>query len=80
MKSRVQPTAYARTRGALAFSGITTAEGAETGWWWLRSPGYIQSFAASVNNSGNLNGYAVPDDEKGSVRPAFWLDLNADIF
>lgn len=42
------------------------------GYWWLRSPGYNQSYAASVNSDGsvNRNGWNV-DNDNTAVRPAF---------
>ena len=43
-------------------------------WGWLRSPGYIQQYAAYVNYDGLLQNYYV-SSETGCVRPAFWLDL-----
>ena len=46
--------------------------------WWLRSPGHNQEFAATVFSTW-LADIAV-DDVTGIVRPALWLDLNADIF
>jgi hypothetical protein len=45
-------------------------------WWWLRSPGYNQHFAASVL----ADGYVYLDGSYvygggGGVRPALWLNL-----
>ena len=48
-------------------------------WWWLRSPGYDQSFAAAVNTVGSVYNYFV-DDANGCIRPALWIDLGSDIF
>lgn len=47
-------------------------------WWWLRSPGYIQNYAAYVNNDGAVyeNGNYVYLDTY-AVRPALWIDLNS---
>ncbi len=49
------------------------------GWWWLRSPGDLQDYAACVGRDGSLNsryvGYAI-----GCVRPVIWLSLDSDIF
>ena len=42
--------------------------------WWLRSHGYN---AVGVTSSGSINIISV--DEKLTVRPAFWIDLNSDI-
>ncbi|MCL1996212.1 MAG: DUF6273 domain-containing protein [Defluviitaleaceae bacterium] len=50
--------------------------GGRAGWWWLRSPGYVSSGAASVNNDGlvRLSGNYV-NNVSGGVRPALWLNL-----
>ena len=49
-------------------------------WWWLRTPGYLSSIAACVSSTGrvNYNGTAV-NIMRGSVRPAMWVNLDADI-
>lgn len=41
-------------------------------WWWLRSPGYFQDYAACVSGGGSVYYYGcyVNDDYSG-VRPAF---------
>ena len=77
--SRVAPTAYAKVHGAYSDGRSKTADGEAAGWWWLRSPGLNQSDAASVSYYGSLDvnyvssGFSV-------VRPAFWLNLESDIF
>ena len=76
-KSRVAPTAYAIKHGAYASSN-KTADGTATGWWWLRSPGYNQYYAAYVNIGGSLNYYNV-FSVSGCVRPALWINLESDI-
>lgn len=76
--SRVQPTAYATKQGAYTSSN-KTADGAAAGWWWLRSPGDYPISAASVYYGGSLS-YGGVSDTSGAVRPAFWLNLNTDIF
>ena len=47
-------------------------------WWWLRSPGHVQSNAADVSDVGGVDEYG---DGVGSdldaVRPALWIDLNS---
>jgi len=45
-------------------------------WWWLRSPGLYENFAASVGKGGWIcyGGDSVQYC-KGSVRPAFWLNI-----
>ena len=79
MKSRVTPTAYALKAGAWTIDSKTTADGAKAGWWWLRSPGYNQSYAARVNFGGSLSDDNV-DVRGGCVRPALWINLESDIF
>ena len=46
-------------------------------WWWLRSPGYYQNYAAYVELDGSVSkyGFAV-DFPDCAVRPAMWIDLN----
>lgn len=79
-KARVAPTTYAVSRGAYTSqSGNLTEDGRAAGWWWLRSPGNRQSYAAGVDTVGALN-YGNISYGSGSVRPAIWIDLNADIF
>ena len=45
-------------------------------WWWLRSPGYYQDCAASVDSYGDVDecGPRV-DDDYSAVRPAIWISL-----
>ena len=77
-KSRVAPTAYAIKQGAY-IARSKTADGAAAGWWWLRSPGFLQNYAARVNcdgSLGNRNGHY----DSGCVRPALWINLESDIF
>jgi hypothetical protein len=78
-KSRVQPTVYAIEQGAYISNGNKTAEGTAAGIWWLRSPGSVQDSAAFVNYDGSLLSCYVYF-ASCAVRPAFWLDLNANIF
>lgn len=49
---------------------------ADTVWWWLRSPGCREGYAACVSNSGEVqyDGCKVWDFY-GIVRPALWLNL-----
>lgn len=76
-KSCVAPTVYAISRGASSSSGSQTADGKPAGRWWLRSPGFLQLSAACVESS--LGDHRV-DNREQVVRPAFWLNLEADIF
>ena len=74
------PTAYAKEQGAYSASN-------GNGWWWLRSPGAHQSYAARVAANGIVqeNGFVscdiiVADSVSaggGTVRPAMWVDLAA---
>ncbi len=73
-QSRVRPTAYAIAQGAWVNDSIRTADNEPTGWWWLRSPGRYQSFAAIVGCEGALGGFNIRYDTC-SVRPALWLNL-----
>ena len=52
-----------------------------TSYWWLRSPGKDDYYAASVFGNGQVwgDGHTVTNDEFG-VRPAFNLNLNAVLF
>ena len=45
-------------------------------WWWLRSPGYFQNFAAYVNHEGAIEVYGCSvGSEVNAVRPAMWVEL-----
>ena len=78
LKSRVAPTAYALAQGAWTSDNYKTEDGAAAGCWWLRSPGDGRRSAALVDTDGSLdNGYVIAH---GVVRPAFWLNLESDIF
>ncbi len=50
---------------------LTKKERKYSRWWWLRSPGYIQIYAADVNRDGGVGelGHGV-DDAGDAVRPA----------
>lgn len=78
IKARVHPTAYAVSHGAYTTYNYTTRNGSDTGWWWLRSPGFVQHYAARVRNDGSLVSFDVFD--VGCVRPALWIDLESEIF
>lgn len=77
-KSRTSPTAYADAQGAIT-SYFKTAEGADTVNWWLRSPAEYQNRAMHVYCDGSF-GWDYVNDRSVCVRPAFWLDLESDIF
>lgn len=75
-KSRVAPTAYAIAHGTWASSSNKTADGTDAGWWWLRSPGNYQDFAAVVDTDGSLRNITV-NYVSGSVRPTLWVNIEA---
>ena len=77
--SRVAPTDYAIEQGASTRASEKTAEGRVAGWWWLRSPGNKQHSVAYVNYDGTLHKIS-SGSGYGCVRPAFWINLESDIF
>ena len=62
-----QPTRYAAGRGAHTIKSNC--------WWWLRSPGIFQNYAAVVLTNGPLNYFNV-NYGYACVRPALWVDLD----
>ena len=55
--------------------------GADKGKWWLRSPGYLDGYAAFVRGDfGNVNGDGDPVNRVFGVRPALKLDLSKVTF
>ncbi len=62
-----------------SYSGMFGAS--KTDYWWLRSPGEDDDYAAYVYSGGRVNsdGYSV-DYTTNAVRPAFHLDLNSVLF
>ena len=72
------PTAYAKAQGAYTSDSYKTASGAATCWWWLRSPGSHQNYAAFVFHDGSVcyNGAYVNYDDD-AVRPALWINLDS---
>ena len=79
------PTKYAVAQGAYQYSGSYNTyklNGTGCCWWLLRSPGYYYSNPSRVGIDGGV-GSSKSDvyDTDGSVRPAFWLNLDsADIY
>jgi len=71
-RSCVQPTEYAAENGAYPDADNNSR-------WWLRSPGQSQSSAALVKADGSL-GFSSAESENITVRPALWVNLEADIF
>ena len=65
------PTDYAVARGAYVNSDNGTC------WWWLRSPGYYQNYAADVLLGGDVyeDGYGVNHGDC-AVRPAMWISID----
>ena len=68
-----KPTAYAKAQGAYVNDSNGNCE------WWLRSPGISQIDAASVYTDGSRY-YTFVDRDYHAVRPAFWINLESDIF
>lgn len=67
------PTDYAVAQGGSPYSSE------KTGMWWLRSPGNNQNDAACVYPDGSRGDLSV-FDTYAVVRPAFWINLESDIF
>ncbi len=67
-------TEFAKSRGSYISTQQKLGRGESAGWWWLRSSGYYDDFAAYVKSSGAIDdtGYCV-DDERVSIRPAVWI-------
>ena len=63
-----EPTEYADAKGVSKTESFT--------YWWLRSTGYYQNYAAEVF-IGNIDRYGSNvDSGRHAVRPALWIDLN----
>lgn len=44
--------------------------------WWLRSPGGRNNFAATVQGNGNIDKIGIPvGSDVYGVRPAMWIDI-----
>lgn len=72
------PTAYAKAQGAYTSDIYKTASGAATCWWWLRSPGLNQNYAAYVLNDGSVYYFGdCVDTVIDAVRPALWINLDS---
>lgn len=71
------PTAYAKAHGAYTGDSNNTEANTESTWWWVRTPGIYQNYAAYINLDGSVNydGYTVYA-ESDAVRPALWIDLS----
>ena len=66
-----KPTAYAKTQGAYDNDNVCR--------WWLRSPGYNLYYAEYVWTDGYVGATDV-NNVHVAVRPAFWINLECDIF
>ena len=78
LKSRVAPAARYKEI-VYTDSSFLTEDGMAAGDWWLRSPGRNQNEAAVVSISGAFIHVDV-DVHNILVRPALWIDLDADLF
>ncbi len=79
LKACAAPTKYAQAQGAWTSESNKTADGEPAGWWWLRSPGFYQNYAAYVSDDGSLRHCSV-NRGNGDVRPALWLNPESEIF
>ena len=80
-KMKATPTKYAVAQEAYQYNGSDSSyklNGTGCCWWWLRSPGYYCYLASYVGPGGSLYGNDVRSTH-GSVRPAFWLNLDSII-
>lgn len=65
---KCKPTDYVIANGAYVNNGNC--------WWWLRSPGFDQSSAAFVSNTGSVQEHGeYVNYDYGAVRPALWIDI-----
>ncbi|MCR5685260.1 MAG: fibronectin type III domain-containing protein [Lachnospiraceae bacterium] len=69
---RCVPTAYAISQGAYSTIGYQETE--RHCWWWLRSPGSIETKAMIVGIPGNLDDEGVAS-AMIAVRPAMWISV-----
>lgn len=77
---KCSPTRYALNQMALYYNTKPDTNSVSTISvdWWLRSPGYAQNFAAFVKADGSCySGFVLNTDY---VRPALWIDLDAEFF
>ncbi len=74
--AQAEPTAYAAGKGAY-IETVHESENPETRytWWWLRSPGCVQTAAAGVGGHGTLLDTGTSWEE-ACVRPALWVNLD----
>lgn len=69
------------TNTAYVAGGGKLGSGGENNWWWLRSPGFNNKMAASIDEEGGdlYEGNPV-NDKSFAVRPAFNLNLSSVLF
>lgn len=77
--ARVAPTAYAIFNGASTSIDYLTLDDMASWWWWLRSPGKGELYAAYIGIDGSIRSQDVTNSH-GCVRPAMWVDLESGIF
>lgn len=67
----IKATPYAKSKGLLvADNGCS--------WWWLRSSGNVQNYAADVDYGGEVDYYGSSATVgMNAVRPAMWVDIKA---
>ena len=68
---KCEPTAYAQAQGAqVSGSGIC--------WWWMRTPGRINSNAIYVYPDGSVKYYGGSVNDSFTIRPAVWVTLGQE--
>ena len=68
-EGQCKPTAYAEAQGAWTD---------ESGWcwWWLRSPGNLQSYVTGISHIGGVRYLGrLASYDRNAVRPALWINL-----
>lgn len=74
--ARVSATAYAQSK---ASRKTESTDIVLTNAWWLRSPGDLAGAETYINDLGGLE-FDFIWSTMALIRPALWVDLNADIF
>ena len=71
------PTDYAIAQGAHTNNDTFTG-GRDACSWWLRSPGFISTYAAEVYYDGIVSNWGTNVDQYVvAVRPAMWIDIGS---
>ena len=78
MRSRVAPTEFAIHNYAWTLDD-RTSDGMLSGFWWRRSPGGKQNYAAGVNTDGSLC-YPTVFNGCATVRPVIWVNLGFNTY